>query len=246
MTRKKSKTVSTPAPFKCVFCKKGYKLESAFHKHKCEKRSRFLEKDTHYARLAYDAYCRWHAFNMPHVARDPESFRNSAFYKQFITFGRWLVDKNPISASDFISYMVRQVSGVNGAATIPLQDWCKDIHYTKYRTELYQKEDCWRAVERTLQSITSWLIKYDPEGSPTDFFAKVATPLAILWIQSGKISPWVLFNCNSGKALVNDRLDAEQVNIMSDAINVKFWLNKFKQNTEDARKVCDFLEKEGF
>ena len=51
-------------------------------------------------------------------------------------------------------------------------------------------------------------------------------------IKDGKISPWLLLNCKSGRILL-DNMDDTQLNAIASAINPEVWIKKFKKNKED-------------
>ena len=63
-------------------------------------------------------------------------------------------------------------------------------------------------------------------------------------IASGRISPWVVFNCSSGVAFL-DGLSEEQVEIVLPYIDPDYWQKKFRDYMSDTEWTKDVLEKAG-
>jgi uroporphyrinogen-III decarboxylase len=61
-------------------------------------------------------------------------------------------------------------------------------------------------------------------------------------IKDGKISPWLLLNCRTGKELLA-RMDDTQLNAIANVINPEVWLKKFKKNKDDMDMI-KFVVKE--
>ena len=51
-------------------------------------------------------------------------------------------------------------------------------------------------------------------------------------IKDGKISPWLILNCKTGKQALGKFSD-EQLNMISDVINPTHWSLKFKRHPND-------------
>jgi hypothetical protein len=68
--------------------------------------------------------------------------------------------------------------------------------------------------------------------------------LAIHYIKSGRISPWVIFNCDNGTELVDSFSDSELV-LINDYLEPNFWTRKFNARTEDVQFVKMILKKAG-
>ena len=63
-------------------------------------------------------------------------------------------------------------------------------------------------------------------------------------ITTGRISPWVIYNCSSGVKFL-DELSEEQVSIVLAWIDPDFWQRKFKDYMADTEWVKDILNKAG-
>ena len=64
-------------------------------------------------------------------------------------------------------------------------------------------------------------------------------------IQNGRISPWVIYNCEDGVTALGN-LDETQVATVYDMINPDYWKPRFKKYAMEVRWVKELLEKAGF
>ena len=73
------------------------------------------------------------------------------------------------------------------------------------------------------------------------FFDTVSANEASYMIRTGKISPWVLYLCESGGRLM-DKFSEDHAKIITPVIDPAFWMKKFKNNTEDVNYIKTLLE----
>ena len=64
-------------------------------------------------------------------------------------------------------------------------------------------------------------------------------------VATGRISPWVIYNCESGQKFLSE-LSTEQVGIIWSYIDSDIWLKKFKDYTADQEYAKMILEKAGW
>ena len=74
------------------------------------------------------------------------------------------------------------------------------------------------------------------------FFEEVSKPLAIHYIKSGRISPWVIFNSDNGAELIDSFTDEELI-MVNDYLEPSFWTRKFNARVEDVQFVKMILKK---
>lgn len=236
MKQRESKTASKPEGYDCTFCKKVFVRESTLIRHLCVKKKRFLEADRQDVRFGYIAYRTFYDIHYrSRKSVTPDHFRESQVYDAFVRFGKYVMDVNAIAPEEFIRYAVQSQKSVDR--------WCAgDLLYKEYVRTLNKVESSERAIERTLLVAESWANKEDKEIK--DFFNEIAPSQAVQWLMSGRISPWVMFNCDSGKELLG-RFTDEQVEIVSKSIDMKFWTKKFMDHIDEAHRIQDFLKSEG-
>lgn len=232
-----SRRASTTEGHECTFCGKSFVRELSLIKHLCTKKKRFLDQDRQDVRFGFIAYRIFYEIHYRNrktpITR--EHFQKSNVYDAFVRFGKYVVDVNAISPEEFIRYTVQ--------SKLSVDKWCSDRLYMEYVRNLNKVEDSTRAIERTLLLAESWANKEGKELR--DFFREIASPLAVQWLMSGRISPWALFNCDSGKELLA-RFSDEQINLVSTSIDMKFWKKKFLDRIDEVHGIQAFLTSEGF
>jgi hypothetical protein len=62
------------------------------------------------------------------------------------------------------------------------------------------------------------------------------------YIKSGRISPWVIFNCDSGAELIDSFSDHE-LTLINEYLDPTFWTRKFDTRYEDVEFVKSILKK---
>ena len=226
--KKSSKTELT-----CPYCEATFKKEANFAKHICKQKRRFFEKDTKPARFAFHAFKEFHNV---HYRRETtyEKFMKSNLYDAFMRFGKYILDIDAIDPMAYIDYMIR--------STVPIDRWCRDSEYEKYVFNLTMKECPMRGTERTLLLMQEWA--NSKQSEMVNFFRDISAPLAVRWIISGRISPWVLLNCESGQELLG-RLTDEQTLLIKNALNIKLWKGKFTRHRKEVSDIQAVLAESG-
>ena len=232
---KAPKKVKAPEPeFRCEFCKKVFVYERAQLNHSCEMKRRWLWKDEKYIRMGFRSFQKFYDLSMRvKKPRTYEDFMSSQYFTAFTGFGRYVLDINAIDPEGFVEYLIREQA--------QLTTWKDAAWYEKWVRELARKEDPQRAVERNILLMEQWS---RDTGEPwQDFFRKVSPALATKWIQSGRISPWLLYT-DSGNQLF-ERLSDEQLMMIKEWINPLFWSDKVKKHKDDLDHIKAVLREAG-
>lgn len=230
---KPTKATSAEPEHVCEFCKKKFVTERTLVKHLCDKKRRWLWKDEKYAQIAFRAFQRFYQLSMRQKKPKTEmDFINSAYYNEFIKFGKFVVDVNAIDVPGFIDFLIK--------TSVNLSDWTKDWAYETWVRELGRKEDPYRAVERNILLMEQWSRETGDDWQ--DFFKKVNPNLAVKWIRSGRISPWVIYAV--GEPLM-DRMNEDQLKLIRELINPNFWTYRIKANKKDFDAIVQILEEAG-
>lgn len=233
---KKVKVVLPPADptFPCEFCKKDFKLEKSLINHMCEKKRRWLWKDERYIRIGFMAFQMFYKMSVRSKKdKSYEDFMDSLYFTAFTKFGRYVEHINAIEVQGFVEMLIKN--------NIKLDDWTNEIWYESWTRELAKKESPMKAVERNILLMEQW--GRETGENWVDFFRKVTTPQAIVWIRKGRISPWLLY-CGVGQALF-DRLTDEQLGMVKEWINPMFWLPKLRDNKAEVDEIRAILEDAG-
>lgn len=223
--------------FKCEFCKREFSKERILINHLCEQKRRWLNRDEQYVRLGFQAWLKWYELSGTHRNKKNRGYRDfmeSKYYTAFTKFGRHLATTKLVNPTHFIEFVIK-----NG---IKLDDWCKDSVYEFYVKDVCKREDISTALERLVGLMEKWAVENDENW--VDFFKKVEPALALRWIRTGRISPWIIFNASTVSDLF-DRMSDEQLVLIDKFIETPFWKLKMKRNEKDTKFVQETLEKYG-
>ena len=233
-----SETVATDKPLKygCEFCKREFARESTVAKHICEYKHRWLEKDRRGNQIGFQSWVQFYHKNTGSRKHNTyQEFIKSAYYTAFAKFGTFCVDINALNISRFVDWLLKN--------QIKIDAWCSDNTYTKYLIEYLRHEDPMDAIAR---SIETTIEKAEEEGLRSCDYIRYGNVNKICYqITLGKISPWLLYQSDSGMKFL-DNLTQDKVSIIIDYINPEQWALKFKKNPDDARQVKEILTTGGY
>jgi hypothetical protein len=160
-----------------------------------------------------------------------DDFASSPYYTAFVKFGSFMVNTAPIYPEKFVEFVIK--SGIK------LDHWCRDELYDTYTKELIKIEPADGAIQRTITTMMEW---GETNNSPWEhYFAYVNLNRATHDIKEGIISPWVLLNTREGKAMLQ-KMNDEQLEIVSPIIDPQFWIRKFKSLPADTELVRDVIK----
>lgn len=222
-------------PFECVHCGKKFMQEKTLMAHMCEPKRRAMQKGEKRVQAGFMAWNRW--YEISQNQRKPklyEDFCKSSYYNAFVKFGSFVTNVNPLYPEKFIDFVIR--SGVK------LDHWCRDELYETYLYEMIKIEPVENAVQRTLTTMLEWA---DANNAVwTHYFKYVNTNRLVQHIKDGKISPWVVLNCSTGKTALESMSD-EQLEMIQPALDIPHWLREFKKRTDDVEFVKEVCKESG-
>lgn len=219
----------------CEHCLRGFSRESSFFKHICEQKRRWLDREKPGNRIGYLAWKNY--FNRHHPGKkntEYSDFYRSNYYTAFVKFGNYCVGVNAINPGAYSTWLV--------ANKVPIDNWSTDSQYTPYLVEYLRTEDHLDAVRRTLDVL---LDQCSGEGLRIeDVFKYLNTNKILQLITAGRVSPWVLYQCNSGIEWLA-KLDRDQTALIFDYINPERWNIKFRREQEAVATVKNLLKELG-
>lgn len=220
----------------CKYCKKSFAKESTLMTHMCEKKRRKMGEHDKVNRLAFNIWLKFYKFTVP-ASKKPKTyddFIDNRYYTSFLKFARHCLDLSPHDLEGFVDFVFRNA--------VKLDDWCKNYVYEMYVRENNKKESVDRAAERAILLMQNWS---EQTGSTwTEFFDLVNTNQATQWIITGRISPWIIYGSNAGQRLV-DRLSAEQLQLVAENIEPKYWQFRLARNKQDTEWIEQTFNKAG-
>ena len=219
-------------PYVCEYCGSGYVREKTLAAHMCEKKRRALQKDEKRVRFGFYAFQRFYKLSAgARKEKTYEDFCNSPYYNAFVKFGSFVNNVRPLYPERYIDHVV--TSGVK------LDHWCRDEMYEKYALDLILKEDVATALERSVKNMMEWA---EDKSSPWNhYFRYVSLNRAVWDIKDGKISPWLILNCNDGKEMLN-KFNDEQLSLVYHVINPEHWALRFRRHPTDVQLVKDVVK----
>ena len=219
-------------PYICQFCGHGYTQEKTLTVHMCEQKRRHLAKDEKHVVIGYQTYVRFYQLTQNAKSiKTYNEFAKSPYYNAFVKFGSYVSNVNPLYPDHYIDWVVR--SGVK------LDHWCRDALYEKYVLELIHTEQVETALNRSVTHMQSWA--NDNNSLWSHYFKYVSVNRATYDIRDGKVSPWLILNCTSGKELLTSLSD-EQLASISNVIDPNVWVKKFKQQRADLELVKEVVK----
>jgi hypothetical protein len=219
-------------PYICQFCGHGYTQEKTLTVHMCEQKRRHLAKDEKHVVIGYQTYVRFYQLTQNAKSiKTYNEFAKSPYYNAFVKFGSYVSNVNPLYPDHYIDWVVR--SGVK------LDHWCRDALYEKYVLELIHTEQVETALNRSVTHMQSWA--NDNNSIWSHYFKYVSVNRATYDIRDGKVSPWLILNCTSGKELLTSLSD-EQLASISNVIDPNVWVKKFKQQRADLELVKEVVK----
>jgi hypothetical protein len=214
-------------PYTCQFCKSTFMQEKTLAVHVCEQKRRYLAKDSKAAVIGYQTFNRFFQITQGlGQNKTHDEFARSPYYNAFVKFGSFVSNINPLYPEKYIEWTVR--SGVK------LDHWCREELYEKYVINLIHTESVETALERSVSHMQSWAV--DNKSLWNHYFKYVSTSRAVFDIKDGKVSPWLVLNCASGKEMLANFRD-DQLNAIANIIDPQVWVKKFKNQKFDIELV---------
>jgi len=201
----------------------------------CPKKRRWADREMTHVRLGYRVFQLFYELNTTAAkTKSMEDFIRSQYYEGFVKFGRSCVRNEYLAPERFAEWLIK-----NGKK---LTDWSKDALYNEFLLEYVKKETGLRALERSILYLAGWA--EDNSCDWQEYFKVVSTPRAVHDIRSAKISPWLIYLSDTGDQLLT-RFSSEQVKMIDDIINAKFWMKVFANNAEEVNAVRTACEAAG-
>ena len=228
--------IQTDTEFVCQYCEKIFRRESSLAVHVCEAKRRHQERDEVGVQLGLQAYLRFYEITQGSARlKTFDDFARSPYYRAFVKFGRHCVAIRAVNTSRFIDWVVKQNKKID--------HWCRDSVYTDYLIDYLRSENVSDALGRGLETAIDWAQK--TQHPDRDYLRYGNDNVICHAIVSGRISAWILYNCDSGNQFLS-RLTTDQVSMIWDMINADFWQKKFRDYPADTQYAREMLQQAGW
>ena len=227
---------TTSELYKCKFCSKDFKRESTLAVHLCEPKRRHNQQNEKGVQIGLQAYLRFYETTQGSARyKTYEDFSKSPYYGAFVKFGRQCVMINAINVQRYIDWLLK--------TNKKLDHWYKDSIYDEYLQDYMRKEACSDALQRAIE----YSIKWGEEKScaPHDLLRYGNSNTITYAISTGRISPWVIYNCASGQQFL-ENMNTDQMHIVWPWIDSDFWQKKFQDYPADQAYAEEILKQAGW
>jgi hypothetical protein len=224
--------------FVCKYCNKTYSKESTLIAHLCEPKRRHQQQNETGVQFGFKAYLRFYEITQGSAKlKTYDDFVASPYYSAFVKFGRHLVAIRAVNVSSFTDWLLKNNK--------KLDNWCKDTLYLEWLQAYLRKESVQDAMERALKEMQDY-VDNNPEliNNFNDYFRNGNGNRICYHISNGRVSPWIVFNCDSGVDFLG-QLNEEQVEIIMPWIDPDVWNQRFKDYAADTEWIKDILAKAG-
>ena len=229
-------TSKLKSSYKCKYCEKEFTRESSLSVHLCEQKRRWQQEKETGVQLGFRSYLRFYEITQGSAKlKSYEDFVTSPYYNAFVKYGRYLVAIRAINPTSFTDWLLKNNK--------KLDYWCKDSFYEEWLYEYLRREPVQDCLERALNEMQNYADdNTDLKNGFSDYFRYGNPNRIVHHISTGRISPWIVYNCQSGIEFL-DGLNEEQIKLILTWIDPDFWQRKFKDYMADAEWVKDILVK---
>lgn len=222
--------------YKCRYCDRLFRKESTLSVHLCEPKRRWQQETETGVQFGLRAYLRFYETTQGSAKlKSYADFVTSPYYNAFVRYGRHLVAIRAINSDSFTDWLLRQNKKIDY--------WCKDAFYEEWLLEYLKKEAPQDALERALKEMQD----YATGNSIADFshyFAYGNTNRICHHITTGRISPWIIYNCDTGVDYL-ESLNTEQMDIVMPWIDPDHWSRRFRDYVADVEWCKHVLKAAG-
>jgi hypothetical protein len=220
----------------CRFCGKSYVKESTLAAHLCEPKRRHQQQNDWGVQLGFKAYLRFYEITQGSAKlKTYEDFSSSPYYTAFVKYGWHTMAIRVVNFSSYTEWLLKNNK--------KLDNWCKDSLYLEWLCEYIKKESVQDALERALREMQDYADNDKNskiQGNFSEYFSLGAPNRIVHHISTGRVSPWIVYNCGSGQGFLS-KLNEEQVSMIMPWIDPDHWQRKFKDYAADTEWIKDIL-----
>ena len=226
----------TTEPYKCKYCEKAFVKESTLAVHLCEPKRRWQQEKEVGVQLGLKAYLRFYEVTQGSARlKSYADFVSSPYYNAFVKHGRYCQSIRCINFANFLDWLLRNNKKID--------NWCSDKLYEEWMHDYLRKEAVQDALERALKEMQDYADDHpDLKNGFSDYFRYGNSNRVVHHITTGRISPWIVYNCASGVDFLGN-LSEDQVAMVMPWIDPDHWQRKFTDYLADTEWVKDILIK---
>ena len=221
----------------CRYCQKEFQRERSLEVHLCEPKRRYQEQNEAGVRLGFYAYSKFYEQTQGSARlKTFDDFAESQYYRAFTRWGRYCVDIRAINPEAFLAWLLRNNKKIDG--------WCSDKIYTEYLVQYLPREHVQDALRRAVEEMQSYCDDHSDIAGIGHYFLYANSNKVCYHISTGRISAWVVYNCNSGIEFL-EKLQPEQTSIVLPWIDPDTWQKIFRERPADVEWARHILQQAG-
>lgn len=222
--------------FECGHCGRSFMRETTLSVHMCEPKRRQQERSERGVELGFQAYIRFYEITQGSARlKTFDDFAKSSYYRAFVKFGRYCVDTRTVNPKQFLEWLLKHNKKIDR--------WASDQIYTEYLIDYLPLENVADALARALEFGIDWAQQH--QAQPHDCLRFGSAPAMCYAITAGRISPWVIYNCESGQQFLSG-LSSDQVAMIWPYIDSDRWQKRFADYPADQAYAKEMLTKAGW
>jgi hypothetical protein len=210
--------------------------ESSLAVHSCKMRRRWQDKDESGVRIGFHAYLKFYELTQGSAKlKTYNDFCVSPYYKAFVKFGRYCVNTKVVNPLRFTEWILKQNK--------KLDYWCSDKLYEEFLLIYLKVENMDDALARALEYAINW---GEEKSAQSQDYLRYGNHNSITQaIVTGRISPWVLYNCESGQKFLSE-INSEHQSMIWPYIDPDIWIRKLKEDPVNRIEAQELLKKAGW
>jgi len=222
--------------YTCQYCKQQFSRETTLTAHLCEQKRRHQERGEKGVQLGMQAYLKFYEYSQGSARlKTWDDFSTSPYYRAFVKFGRYCQNSYVINPVRFMEWLLKNNKKIDY--------WCQDTNYNQYLIEYLQLEAVTDALSRSIEYSIDWAEKNT--AAPHDCLRYGNRNVLCHAVTTGRISPWVIYNCASGQEFLNE-LNSEQVSMIWSYIDADRWQKRFLDYHADQEYAQEILKQAGW
>jgi hypothetical protein len=222
--------------FLCEYCRKSFARETSLAVHVCEQKKRRQQRAERGVELGFQAYLKFYETQQGSSRlKTYDDFCESSYFKAFAKFGRYCVNTRVIGPTQFLLWLLRNNKKIDL--------WASDLVYTEYLLQHLLVEPVNDALSRSIEFAIEWAEQN--LAQPQDCLRYGNHNRLCHAITSGRISPWAIYNSESGQKFLTE-LSTEQIAMIWPYIDSDAWQKKFSDYPADQAYSQEILSKAGW
>lgn len=231
----KPKNPKADKPVRCEICGSGYVGLKEFQQHTCVQR--LMIKDTREFPIAMGIWkkaCEKYRIRISTKRPVIDSFVLSHEFNVYIEFAKFLTTALIIDHDSYIDYVLSN--------SVPCRDWCTNKTIQEWTISYLGKEPPTDGVTRSINALQQWQSETGNEWHTV--FNNMSVDRFIMWLQSGKLSPWLIYATNRASTLLS-RMSESEIQAILPYINPELWNGKKMRYQDEVKKLQKVLSEVG-